>query len=292
MEPKYARPDPAIPASWPVGDPYLAQAEVGLPVLTYQQVFQDPRLQTLIAQALVNNRDLMVAASNIASAREQYRIQRAQQLADAQLPAPERHGRPATSQTTSARNYQAGVSVPSFELDLFGRVRSLTPCPARAISGDRSGSAGDPADPRRGRGKRVARLCRGFEPAADRGANRCQRAKERQADPHPARRRSRAAHRPQPGRANPRRRPGRPRATAHGGRAGRQCAPAAGRRADRPEAVAGSIDEAFGKIAPVRPASIPTCCCAGPTCSRPNIGCAPPTRRSAPRAPLCSRGSR
>src|SRR5260221_13313537 len=80
MEPQYVRPDPAIPASWPVGDPYLAQAEVGLPVLTYQQVFQDPRLQTLIAEALANNRDLMVAASNIAAAREQFHIQRAQLL--------------------------------------------------------------------------------------------------------------------------------------------------------------------------------------------------------------------
>jgi len=80
MEPHYLRPNPAIPASWPVGDPYLAQAEVGLPVLTYQQVFQDPRLQTLIAQAVANNRDLMVAAANIAAAREQYRIQRAQQF--------------------------------------------------------------------------------------------------------------------------------------------------------------------------------------------------------------------
>ena len=73
-------PNPAIPASWPVGDPYLAQAEAGLPVLTYSQVFQDPRLQTLIAQALANNRDLMIAASNIAAAREQYHIQRAQLL--------------------------------------------------------------------------------------------------------------------------------------------------------------------------------------------------------------------
>ena len=46
MEPTYVRPDPAIPASWPVGDPYLVQSEAGLPALTYQQVFQDPRLQT------------------------------------------------------------------------------------------------------------------------------------------------------------------------------------------------------------------------------------------------------
>ena len=124
MEPKYVRPNPAIPASWPVGDPYLAQTEVGLPVLTYRQVFQDPRLQRLIAQALTNNRDLMVAASNIAASREQYRIQRAQQLPTLNANA----GATATGDKDNrvSANYQAGVSVPSFELDLFGRVRSLT----------------------------------------------------------------------------------------------------------------------------------------------------------------------
>jgi multidrug efflux system outer membrane protein len=124
MEPAYIRPDPAIPASWPVGDPYLAQAEVGLPVLTYDQVFRDPRLRALIAQALTNNRDLMVAAANIAAAREQYRIQRAQQLPTVNASA----GVTATgdkSNTVSAQ-YDAGVSVPNFEVDLFGRVRSLT----------------------------------------------------------------------------------------------------------------------------------------------------------------------
>ena len=124
MEPAYVRPDPAVPPSWPVGDAYLVQSEVGLPAVTYQQVFQDPRLQTLIAQGLANNRDLMVAASNIAAAREQYRIQRANQLptldANAGVTA---SGDKADS--VSAQ-YQAGVSVPNFELDLFGRLRSLT----------------------------------------------------------------------------------------------------------------------------------------------------------------------
>jgi multidrug efflux system outer membrane protein len=124
MEPKYERPDPAIPASWPIGDPYLAQVEVGLPVLTYQQVFQDPRLQILIAQALANNRDLMVAASNIASAREQYHIQRSELL-------PTVNGGAGVTVTgdkdnTAKADYQAGISVPNFEIDLFGRIRSLT----------------------------------------------------------------------------------------------------------------------------------------------------------------------
>src|SRR6185369_16438544 len=124
MEPHYARPSPAIPASWPVGDPYLAQAEAGLPVLTYAQVFQDARLQTLIAQALANNRDLMIAASNIAAAREQYHIQRAQQLPTVNAAAGVTVSGDKSGGGVSA-DYNAGLQVPSFELDLFGRVRSL-----------------------------------------------------------------------------------------------------------------------------------------------------------------------
>ena len=124
MEPHYARPDPAIPASWPVGDPYLVQSEAGLPALTYAQVFQDRRLRTLIGEALANNRDMMVAASSIAAAREQYRIQRANQLPTLDANA----GVTASGDKDDnlGANYQAGVGVPSFELDLFGRVRSLT----------------------------------------------------------------------------------------------------------------------------------------------------------------------
>src|SRR4051794_15165362 len=119
MEPRYVRPDPAIPASWPVGDAYLTQAEAGLPALTYAQVFQDSRLQTLVAQALLNNRDLMVAASNIAAARERYRIQRADLL-------PTLDAGAGATITGAKDNYTLGLNVPNFEIDLFGRLRSLT----------------------------------------------------------------------------------------------------------------------------------------------------------------------
>lgn len=140
MEPEYVRPDPAVPASWPAGDPGLAQAEAGLPALTYKQVFTDARLQTLIAQGLANNRDLQVAAANIAAAREQYRIQRAQQFPqlDAAASATVSGDRSSNasgsgSGSGSGNNgsgiraqYEAGLNVPSFEVDLFGRLRSLT----------------------------------------------------------------------------------------------------------------------------------------------------------------------
>ena len=140
MEPKYVQPEAAVPASWPVGDAFLARLEMPLPSVTYRQIFTDVRLQTLISQALVNNRDLMIAASNIAAARERYVIQRAQQFPELNAAAGvnvtgEKSSSSSNSNSGSGSgsssskvvaNYTAGLQVPSFELDLFGRLRSLT----------------------------------------------------------------------------------------------------------------------------------------------------------------------
>ncbi|WP_375393995.1 efflux transporter outer membrane subunit [uncultured Sphingomonas sp.] len=76
LTPHYERGALPVPPSWPVGDAYLAQSEAKLPAVTYAQVFTDPRLQAIIRQALVNNRDLRIAAANIVAQRAQYRIQR------------------------------------------------------------------------------------------------------------------------------------------------------------------------------------------------------------------------
>jgi multidrug efflux system outer membrane protein len=124
LEPHYVRPEMAVPVSWPVGDAYLEQSEAALPAVTYKDIFRDPRLQTLIQQALANNRDLMTAAANITAAREQYRIQRAGQLPVINAGA----GTTLTGDKGGNVNasYDAAVSVPSFEIDLFGRVRSLS----------------------------------------------------------------------------------------------------------------------------------------------------------------------
>ncbi|MCF2513559.1 efflux transporter outer membrane subunit [Sphingomonas sp. G124] len=125
LDPQYVRPDPAIPASWPVGDPYLRQSEAILPALTYQDIFRDPRLQTLIEQSLANNSDLQVAAANIVAAREQYHIQRAQRLPEVDAST----GVNAVGNDNGSgvvAQYTAGVGIPSFEVDLFGRIGSLT----------------------------------------------------------------------------------------------------------------------------------------------------------------------
>ena len=124
MEPHYARPEAAVPPSWPAGDAYLRQSEATLPAVTYQEIFRDPRLQSLIEQGLFNNQDLALAAANIAAARAQHRIQRAELFpeVDAQT------GVTGVKNDNGGANAQltAGVGIPSFELDLFGRIRSLT----------------------------------------------------------------------------------------------------------------------------------------------------------------------
>ena len=76
LQPAYDRPVGAIPAGWPVGDAALLNGEASLASVTYTDVFRDPRLQALVAQALANNRDLRSAVANIRAARAQYRIQR------------------------------------------------------------------------------------------------------------------------------------------------------------------------------------------------------------------------
>jgi multidrug efflux system outer membrane protein len=150
LEPKLAQPDPAIPASWPAADAALKQSEATLPAVTYRDVFRDGRLQTLIGEALVNNRDLMAAAANIQAALEQYHIQRAQQFPEVDATGGvtvtgDRGSAGSSSGSGSGTgsgsgsgngsgssggglnaNYTAGISVPSFEIDLFGRLRSLT----------------------------------------------------------------------------------------------------------------------------------------------------------------------
>jgi multidrug efflux system outer membrane protein len=124
MEPRYDRVAPPIPERWPAGDPYLLASEAGLPIYSYKDVFTDTRLQTLIAQAMADNRDLRIAAANIAVAREQFRIQSADQLPSVGISGGVALSGDKSGKLTAA--YNVGPSIPSFELDLFGRLRSLS----------------------------------------------------------------------------------------------------------------------------------------------------------------------
>lgn len=80
LAPKTVAPTPPVPQGWPAGDAYLVQSEATLPVVSYTQIFRDSRLQQLVARALENNRDVRIAAANLAAARAQVRVIRADQF--------------------------------------------------------------------------------------------------------------------------------------------------------------------------------------------------------------------
>jgi multidrug efflux system outer membrane protein len=131
LEPAYQSPAPPVPAAWPTGPAYGAPADVS--VADWRQVFPDPKLRKVIEQALANSRDLRVAIAQIQASRSLYRVQRAALLPTINASAGASTGRdytglpPAFGSTyENATTYSASVSSTSYELDLFGRVRSLT----------------------------------------------------------------------------------------------------------------------------------------------------------------------
>jgi multidrug efflux system outer membrane protein len=136
LAPTYHRPASPVPPSWPVGDAYLAQSERTLPEVSYSDIFRDPRLQQIISQAIANNRDLRIAAANIVQARAQYRIQRAEILpvidASAGAGYSDNGGASSTGTGTGTgatgrrASFSADIGTTAFEVDLFGRIRSLS----------------------------------------------------------------------------------------------------------------------------------------------------------------------
>ncbi|HEY6451817.1 MAG TPA: efflux transporter outer membrane subunit [Steroidobacteraceae bacterium] len=154
LEPRYRAPPLPVPDQWPIpptatvpdatsdaaagaaSTAGAAQAGTGAQPpaardVGWRDFFADPNLQRLIAAALSNNRDLRVAVLDIERARAQYRVARASELpainasgslTREKLPPAETF----TPESFTGSVYQAGVGISAYELDLFGRVRSLS----------------------------------------------------------------------------------------------------------------------------------------------------------------------
>lgn len=123
LAPDYERPAPPVPESLPVGEAYLPQSEEALPSVSYPDVFRDERLLALIDQALANNRDLRIAAANIAEARAQVRVTRAAQFPRLAVGASTDY-RAQSGEDGQSYALQGGIS--SYEIDLFGRLANAT----------------------------------------------------------------------------------------------------------------------------------------------------------------------
>ena len=123
MAPSYERPVAPVARDFPIATAPTPDATPAAD-LPWQQFFADERLKRLIALALDHNRDLRVAVLNIEQARAQFDIRRADRLPTVNA------GVGGSRQPSGNGNvntlYSAGLLVTSYELDLYGRVRSLS----------------------------------------------------------------------------------------------------------------------------------------------------------------------
>jgi multidrug efflux system outer membrane protein len=133
LAPTYTRPEAPVPPTWPTGPAYQALQTAEAPdvsALSWRAFFTDAALQEVIAAALENNRDLRLAALNVQRARAVYGIQRA-----ALFPALDavaignKHRVPedlsSRGESYTAKEYDVSVGVYAWEIDFFGRLRSL-----------------------------------------------------------------------------------------------------------------------------------------------------------------------
>ena len=133
MEPRYRRPAAPVPGQWPASVATVqgqTEATPAAAALAWRDFIADAKLRQVVELALQNNRDLRAAALNVELARALYGIQRdslfpsitaqgssGKQRASAELT---EGGRARTTES-----YSTSLGVLSWEVDFFGRVRSL-----------------------------------------------------------------------------------------------------------------------------------------------------------------------
>lgn len=129
LAPVYERPASPVSDHWSLASTGPGQSAAA--ILDWQSFVTDDALRKLVELALANNRDLRQSLLNIEAARAQYQITRADRLPGISAQGTGTRQRvPGDLNSTGASavqsNYQAGLGLTAFELDLFGRVRSLS----------------------------------------------------------------------------------------------------------------------------------------------------------------------
>jgi multidrug efflux system outer membrane protein len=130
LMPEYLRPQAPVPETFPNTDAKAASSAKQLSDIPWQDYFADAQLREVIGLALNNNRDLRVAALNIEKARALYRVQRADLFPRVGITGTETAQRlpgdlTASGNATTTHQYSATIGFSAYELDFFGRIRSL-----------------------------------------------------------------------------------------------------------------------------------------------------------------------
>jgi multidrug efflux system outer membrane protein len=138
MAPRYRQPVAPVAAQWPQTGATTAAGAPLAAELGWQDFFADPRLRAYVAAALANNRDLAQSVARVAQARARYRIEDSQRLPQVAGTASAMRTRTPLSvlrggqndaggqDTTTYNSFNVGVSIPSYEMDFWGRLRNLS----------------------------------------------------------------------------------------------------------------------------------------------------------------------
>ncbi|MCC6507333.1 MAG: efflux transporter outer membrane subunit [Aquimonas sp.] len=123
LEPRLPEADASIPAHWPLPTTTSQSSPGTVADIGWRDFFTDDKLDALIALALENNRDLRIALLNVERSRGQYRIRRADRVPSVGVGAS--LARTGSDEAVNSY-YEVALGITNFELDLFGRVRSLS----------------------------------------------------------------------------------------------------------------------------------------------------------------------
>jgi len=149
MAPDYERPAMPVADSWdgqagepvPGGAPARGSDASAAPTVAsvadipWQDFVSDPRLRSVIELALDHNRDLRIAALNVERARAAYRIERSDLYPKVGASASAQSlsfatdfggdGSSGGSGTSTFQQYSVNLGIAAWEIDFFGRIRSL-----------------------------------------------------------------------------------------------------------------------------------------------------------------------
>jgi len=128
LAPKYVQPQPPLPGEWLTGGAAVSQP--GATAQDWRQIITDAPMKRIVELALANNRNLRVSLLNVEKAQAQHQIARADLFPKIDATADSSSVRtPASLSSTgkpyTSRSYSVGLGFSAFELDLFGRLRSL-----------------------------------------------------------------------------------------------------------------------------------------------------------------------
>ena len=103
--------------------------------ISNQELFLNQEIRDLITKALENNRNLKLSYLNIELARENYNMQKS-----SLFPTIGGGVMQSDSSIANTQNYKFGLSLSSYELDFFGKVRSATKSKKEAFLASKQGA--------------------------------------------------------------------------------------------------------------------------------------------------------